>query len=150
MDDHAPNGNEPDLTLVGLRLWVHGREFPDIADYWDGNWLNVTARVQASGARVEIRGPLIRNTEIQTFADQARRLNETLRGTAELKCLEPALHVSLSDADGLGHIGIEISITPDQLNQSHHFEFGCDQTYLPRLIADCEGILADYPVVGSP
>ena len=141
---------EPDLELVGLRLWVHGREFPDLADFWDSNWLNVTARVEASGARVEIQGPLIRNTEIQAFTEQLRKLNSTLKGTAKLDCLEPALHVSLTADDSVGHIGIAISITPDQLSQRHSFEFGFDQSYLPRLIARCDAILANFPIVGEP
>jgi hypothetical protein len=142
--------DEPDLKLVGLRLWVHGREFPDSSDYWDGNWLSITARVEASGALVEIGGPLIRNTEIQAFARELGALSAKLSGVAELKCVEPGLHVSLSAYDGLGHIGIAVSITPDQLNQFHKFEFGFDQTYLPALIAGCEAILARFPIVGSP
>jgi hypothetical protein len=132
---------------VGLRLWVHGRQFPDAEDYWDSNWLLITARVEASGARVEIEGPLIRNTEIAAFAAELRQLSATLRGTARLDCLEPELRVTLSAADAIGHIAVEISITPDQLSQSHRFEFGCDQSYLPGLIASCEAMLEKYPVL---
>ena len=33
---------EPDIKLAGLQIWVHGRQFPDSDDYWDGNWLYVT------------------------------------------------------------------------------------------------------------
>jgi hypothetical protein len=29
---------EPDLVIAGLRVWVHGRQFPQAVDYWDGNW----------------------------------------------------------------------------------------------------------------
>jgi hypothetical protein len=37
------NLGEPDLRVAGLRVWIHGRQFPDSQDYWDGNWLNATA-----------------------------------------------------------------------------------------------------------
>src|SRR5262245_58281939 len=47
---------EPDLKLGGFSLWVFGRQFPDANDYWDGNWLNVRARVEAPGALVEAPG----------------------------------------------------------------------------------------------
>jgi DNA-binding ferritin-like protein len=32
-----------DLKLERLQIWVYGRRFPDLHDYWDGNWLHVTA-----------------------------------------------------------------------------------------------------------
>jgi len=41
--DHAAKLGMPDLKLEGLQIWIHGRQFPDAADYWDGNWLRVTA-----------------------------------------------------------------------------------------------------------
>src|SRR5262249_19116286 len=44
---------EPDLKLDGFSLWVLGRQFPGANDHWDGNWLNVRARVEAPGALVE-------------------------------------------------------------------------------------------------
>lgn len=31
---------EPDLKLLGLSIWVDGRQFPGNSDYYDGNWLN--------------------------------------------------------------------------------------------------------------
>ncbi|MFC4159857.1 hypothetical protein [Chitinimonas lacunae] len=34
---------EPDLLIAGLRVWIHGSQFPNAVDYWDGNWLRVTA-----------------------------------------------------------------------------------------------------------
>jgi len=150
MSSPARDDREPDLRIAGLRLWVHGRQFPDADDYWDSNWLVITARVEAKGAGVEIEGPLIRNTEIAAFAAELRRLSETLRGTAKLDCLEPELEVSLCPADAIGHIAIAISITPDLLNQSHRFEFGTDQSHLPMLIAECEAILEAHPVIGTP
>jgi hypothetical protein len=46
----------PSVRLAAFHLWVHGRQFPDAQDKWDGNWLNVThcghagASVWATGA----------------------------------------------------------------------------------------------------
>ena len=40
---------EPDFKLGGFSLWVFGQQFPNAADFWDGNWLNVRARVDAPG-----------------------------------------------------------------------------------------------------
>lgn len=129
-----------------MSLWVHGREFPNSTDYWDGNWLVITALVQADGARVEARGPLIRSDELRVFTNALRTLRADLRGKAELACLEPGLHVVM-EGDGLGHIAVRIEITPDQMTQSHSFDFDSDQTFLLPLISACEAVLERYPVI---
>lgn len=140
---------DPDLKIGELSSWVHDRQYPDIDDYWDGNWLSVTARVETNGARVEAQGPFIRNDEIVSFGKGLSKLNATLHGVAQLNCMEPELHISLK-ATSLGRIVVAISLTPDHLNQSHTFEFDLDQTYLPPLIASCEAIVTKYPVRGTP
>jgi hypothetical protein len=143
-----PSG-EPDLQIGGFRLWVHGREFPDVEDYWDGNWLSVTARVEANGARVQADGPFLRNTEVAGFLDSIRTLYATLDSSAELRSLEPELAIVLK-GDGSGGIAVKIDLTPDHLNQQHTFEFGMDQTYLQPLIASLEAILEKWPIRSSP
>ncbi len=87
---------EPDLRLEGLRIWVHGRQFPDHQDYWDG---------------------------------------------------EPFVSVMFT-AGLLGHIAIEVPVTPDHLNQRHWFRFEIDQSYLPPLVRQCRAVLAAYPIRG--
>ena len=47
---------EPTFQIGPLRIWVHGRQFPDAIDAWDGNWLNVTAHYVAQGASVVVAG----------------------------------------------------------------------------------------------
>jgi hypothetical protein len=61
---------EPDLKLGGFSLWVLGHQFPDATDYWDGNWLNVRALVEARGAVVEAQGALVSAPELASFAKQ--------------------------------------------------------------------------------
>lgn len=43
---------EPSLSIAGFQLWVHGRQFPEATDFYDGNWLRVTAHCKASAASV--------------------------------------------------------------------------------------------------
>ena len=141
--------HEPDLKLNGFCLWVHGYEFPDTSEYWDANWLRITARMSASGAVVEVEGALVRTDELERFAEGLTAVFETLAGKAELKCLEPYLELSL-EMQSLGAVAVRVSITPDPLSQSHSFEFGVDQSYLPPVLDACRRILADFPVKGSP
>jgi hypothetical protein len=135
----------PSLQLDALRIWVHGRQFPDSLDFWDGNWLNITANCASAGSSVWISGPRIHLSELETLYNEATRLYDTLTGEAALKCLEPELNVLLK-AKSLGHIAVTVQITPDHLNQSHRFLFEVDQTYLPAFLGQLKTTLVEYPI----
>ena len=138
---------EPDLRLGSLSIWVDGRLFPDASDYDDGNWLNVRARMEAPGAVVKCEGAILMTTDIDRFREELVSLNVNLAGEATLASYEPELKATLK-ALSLGHIEVEVEITPDHLNQFHRFTLGLDQSYLRPLITSCESILDRFPVVG--
>ena len=137
-----------DLRLAGLRIRIHGRQFPDAHDDWDGNWLDVTAQCDDNSASVAARGPLLHLSELERWCGEAETLFETLTGKARLDCQEPNLSVLL-EAASPGQITMEVSITPDHLTQKHWFRFEIDQSYLPFLIAQCRTIIEAYPLRGE-
>jgi hypothetical protein len=140
---------ESDLTVAGFQLWVHGRQFPESEDYYDGNWLLITAHCGARGARVWTKGAILLVTDIAQFANQCAAI---LRGDTRLAAiapLEPELKISLEVADRLGHIRAQVEITPEYLVQAHWFEFEIDQSYLSGIIQQCSAILQEYPIRGS-
>ncbi|MSP94712.1 MAG: hypothetical protein EXR00_05530 [Alphaproteobacteria bacterium] len=136
---------EPDIKIAGLSLWVLGRQYPDMYDYWDGNWLDVQVRVEATGAVVKAHGAIIRTPELESFFDQLQVLQEKLVGSANLQCMEPDLALTVH-CKSLGHMTITIEITPDHLNQSHKFLFEIDQPYLKPVLTNLENILSRYPI----
>ena len=140
-----PRTDDPDLRLGGFSLWVNGRQFPDLNDYWDGNWLRVEALVKADGARVRATGPIIHSPELLAFADQLIALDQNPTGSASLKCMEPELDIEIT-VSKLGKASMIVSITPDHLKQQHRFEFELDQTYFRPAIASLERILSTYPI----
>jgi hypothetical protein len=83
----------PDLSIGPFRLWVLGREFPDAQDFWDGNWLNVIADCELNRARVEIEGPYLHLSELETWRDELEEIDRTLSGTASVGHIEPNLRV---------------------------------------------------------
>lgn len=139
---------EPDLKLVGLSIWVDGRQFPDNSDYYDGNWLNVRVRMEAPSATVKCAGAILMTSDFMRFQDQLISVNTALVGEAELAGCEPNLKVTLK-MQRLGHLEVEVEITPDNLNQFHRFSLDLDQSYLPALITSCDAILERYPVIGA-
>jgi hypothetical protein len=136
---------EPDLKLGGFSLWVLGRQFPDANDFWDGNWLNVQARVQAPGASVEARGAIVHASEVAKFVEELEPLHTNLVGEAALRCIEPNLQIVIR-GDALGHMAVKVMITPDHMTQSHEFRFDLDQTYLGPLLDGCRNVLSNWPV----
>lgn len=140
---------EPDISFRGLSLWVRGREFPDTSDYWDGNWLVIRARMEASGAWVECSGPILMTADVERFRDGLKVMADTLAGEATLTGLEPGINVTLKMRTR-GKIEGAVEITPDHLNQQHRFTVDADQSYLSALISSCDMILDRFPVKNVP
>jgi hypothetical protein len=143
-DDLGP----PDLCLAGFQLWVHGRAFEDSDDFWDGNWLRVTAHCGANGASVWASGSIVRAPELQSWAGECEDMAAFRHPGASLHCLEPNLAVEMR-LDRRGQITMEVRITPDQTTQEHCFTFFLDQSFLPDFLRDLRRILGRYPVRGT-
>jgi hypothetical protein len=136
----------PQIALAGLRLWVHGREFPDHHDFWDGNWLRVTAHCGDRGAEVTAMGSFIHLSEMSRWHEALKEMNETVSGEAQLcGSYEKNLIVKLK-MEKTGHLSIEVEITPDPMTQRHSFWFESDQTYLSELLTQCGSLLSEYPL----
>ena len=149
MEKDKANLGKPEIKIAGLQIWIHGRQFPDLDDYWDGNWLNVTAHCESNHAGVWVSGNLIHLSEIDHLKTSATKLYKELKGKAALPCLEPELSVEFK-ACGLGKIDMIVNITPDPRYQKHKFLFEIDQSYLPALISSCNTILKAYQIKGKP
>jgi hypothetical protein len=149
IEKFAENLGAPDIKLEGLQIWIHGRQFPNEEDYWDGNWLNVTAHCGSHGADVWTSGPILHVPDIARWLDSLEWMNKSLSGEADLVSLEPELVVELK-MDSPGKISMRVEITPDHMTQEHNFQFEIDQSYLVGLIESCRKILAKYPMRGKP
>ena len=146
MDQRARQGlGEPDLKLAGFVLWIHSRQFPDAADYWDGNWLTVTAHCGDKGAEAWATGSFIHLPEIHQWITETQVLYDTLSGTAALACMEPELTIQLKAETG-GHITMTVEMTADHLTQHHRFEFDIDQSDLPVFLAQGRKVLSQFPL----
>lgn len=139
---------DPSIKIGGLEIWVHGREFPDLYDYWDGNWLRVTAHCSAVGSNIRVNGPLIMVQDIAGWTMQCESLYRDLKGEALLKPHEPSLMVTIRAVDSSGHLEMEVEITPDHLTQDHRLRFDLDQSHLPALLRQCRQVISDYSVRG--
>ena len=134
-----------DISILGLEIWIHKREFPNSTEYWDANWLLSTARCCADNAWVITEGPFIHLSEIKNWLKDLEKLNQTLEGKANLACLEEYVYVEIKIEDD-EQISLEVHITPNHMTQNHLFRFEIDKSYLPVLISQCKIILQNYPI----
>jgi hypothetical protein len=134
IEKYADNLGAPDIKLDDLQIWVHGRQYPNEEDYWDGNWLNVTAHCGSKGADVWTNGDILHVPDLARWLADLEIMNQSLSGAADLVSLEPELSVELK-MSGFGQIEMKVEITPDHMRQEHSFQFELDQSYLQELIA---------------
>ncbi|WP_420421960.1 WapI family immunity protein [Simkania sp.] len=138
--------HKPDLSIGCLRLWIHGREFPD-DDYWDGNWLEATAECQTATSTVKVTGPFIHLSDLVQLKDCCQKLCADLSGTMQVEFMEPHLGFELVMST-LGQCTVVISMTPDNITEEHRFVCQLDQSYFPAVIAELQQILTTYPFKG--
>jgi hypothetical protein len=149
IEKFAENLGVPDIKIAEFQLWVHSRQFPKAEDFWDGNWLNVTAHCGSQGADVWVNGSILASPDVASWLVALEEMNRVLSGEAYLGSLEPELRVELK-MESLGHIWVRVEITPDHMMQEHVFQFEVDQSYLEGLIKDCQKLMAKYPIRGTP
>jgi hypothetical protein len=139
---------DPDFELAGFALWVHGWERQESADFWDANWLDITARYRSSFTTVTVSGTIILSLDIEVALAQITKLNETLSGCATFETTEPGFKLSLK-AGSRGQLELVVEITPDVVDEKHEFQAEIDQSYLPAALVGLEGILARYSPRGD-
>lgn len=120
MEKHS-NLGPPSLELGGLRVWLRGRHFPWEDDFWNGDWLVVTAHFRASGADVRAQGPFLHAGDIPRWLEACERLLVDRRGVAMLWALKPELQISLNAAEA--GLQAEVRLSPDLASQEHVFRF---------------------------
>lgn len=127
-------------------MWIHGRQFPEALDEWDGNWLRVTAICAENGSSVRVSGAILDTVSIARWQRELQAIHDGLAGQAELDSDEPELTVHVSVLDGSHHLRVRVEVTPDHLAQLHRFDFDADQSHLPDIIQQCHMLLLQYPV----
>jgi len=110
---------------------------------WE-DWLSATAHCGGAGADVWVHGEILTLTAIRAWTEDCEKINRNLSGRAVLDGIEPELLVTMEVSDRLGHLKVNVNITPDYLNQQHKFVFELDQSYLPSMIQECKTALSSF------
>jgi hypothetical protein len=139
--------DDASITIGPLKIWTAGRQFPDSRDYWDGNWLSVTARCEGAGSRVEVSGAFLHLGELKKWKEEIEAFQRTLKGSVALPTIEPTLKVKIDGTPSVvGHFSVEVEITGEHMTEQHRFQFTSDQFYLPGLLTQLALVFREYPV----
>jgi hypothetical protein len=146
--------SNPEIVLRGdgresLSIAPTRREFPDLNDFWDGNWVYATVRLQAGAFRAEYEAQL-RTTDFQLFRQQLGVLYERLTGTAAFDAMEDWIKLQVV-GDGKGHMTAKCTARDyPGTGNTLTFTLQFDQTDVPRMLRELDAILAAFPVRGQP
>jgi hypothetical protein len=149
MDKKRLRLGEPDMSLFGLELWIHGREFNN-GEYWDENWLVVTLHYSSANSGVWLRNePAVFITDLIGLNGWLRNIQVGGDFDPEFDFIEP--HISFhADLFSDNKIELTTNITPDQVLESHRFTRILDVTELTAGIDALEKTLGKYPLIGRP
>ena len=86
-----------------LSLSVRGRSYRQSRDYWDGNWLLVTAEIHVGKFSGEIPG-MLRAEELERFSQELQNLHQTLQGSVTFQTMEAWLYFTI-EVDTTGACG---------------------------------------------
>lgn len=123
---------DPDLRIMGLRMWEVGPPGPS---------REFTAHYAGANAEVWVKGVAIEDNELARFKNDMEDLRKNLNGTAALGN-SPRLRLNIV-GDARGGLEIYVEISPYSADQKHWFRSTADQTYLSGFIRDCKGLLED-------
>lgn len=132
------------MTLELLR-----REFPDVADYWGGNWFVARVSAVAPGFQADFLAT-VHQQEIVSLQEAVAQLAAALEGRVEWKTVEGFLDFHAA-RNRLGHIRWTLDlIRPVGTGNRLTLQLDNDQTYLPELLHQIDNSLEAFSLLGSP
>jgi hypothetical protein len=132
-----------------LSVQLLGRAYPDVDDYWDGNWLRTEVEFAVGGFRGRVACN-IRAEEIADFCGQLTRLLETFEGTAEFRTMEEWLALTVT-SDRRGHLTLAGELRDEPgIGNTLSFSLEYDQTYFRPMLDGLRDAVERFPVRGQP
>jgi hypothetical protein len=130
-----------------LLLTLHGRNRPDSADYWDGNFLWCTAEVIAGAFHGSVSN-VVRNEDLIRFLTRLELLYQQLDGEALFDTLDNWIDVRVI-GNGQGRIEVRGQLCDNPVGgNALEFRLYLDQTFLPPAIGRLRAAVDAFPIVG--
>jgi hypothetical protein len=133
-----------------LSIIVRGRAYRRSRKYWDGNWLHVTAVIQAGKFSGQVPG-LLRVEELATFYQRLSTIHESRLGAAGFQTFDRWLNFQVeAELSGVVKLSGTISDDGDDTRSQLIFAIDTDHTFLDSTLGQLQEALRVYPVYGKP
>jgi hypothetical protein len=146
--ESAETQGPPALQVGGLRVWVHGRQFPAAHDAVEGNRLRATVQCDAEGASVRAENAILMANDLAGWEMECRVLLHEPSAPARLSLREHVVEIVLEAVGSPARILMQVATPPGGGTPGQTLAFDLDQGDLPQLIRQCDAILRAYPVRG--
>lgn len=132
-----------------IEIIVISRSHPNFTDYWDGNWITSTIKIEIPGYKAQFSAEL-RTDELRDFVNELKTMDKKLKGKASLINLDGYLELE-GELDKKGRVSWKVETCyPSGIGAVLKFDFCSDQNYLKGIINEIESILSVFPVLGKP
>ncbi len=124
---------------------VHRYERDKFDNYYDANWLRASMEIGA-GKFVGNVDAAFMTFELLSFAQQLRKVYESLEGVAEFSTMEHQLDLKVT-GDGKGHMKVTGQVRDDaSFGNRLQFGFDLDQTFIHKSLSELENVISTFPV----
>jgi len=133
-----------------LALLVRGRAYRQQRDYWDGNWLLVTATIRVGKFSGEVPG-MLRAEELKNFSHRLLEFNQTLKGMISFETAEEWLNFII-EADSHGRLEISGSLS-DEVSYPYNslkFTIATNQSSLITPLQQIQTVTQTFPAISRP
>src|SRR2546428_12331691 len=142
----AETQGPPALQAGGLRLWVHGRQFPSAHDADEGNRLRATVRCEAQGSSVRAEEAIVTAGDLDRWAQECSTLPHKPISHARLSVQEGSLEIVLDEPAGLARLRMSLPTPAAAGAPGQPLDFDLDGSQVTGIVGQCEQILRPYPV----
>ena len=130
---------------ANVTISVKWREFPDLHDYHDGNWLISDITIMVPGFKGSFDFCLDAPA-LAGFLQELNQMKATVSGSASFTPIEPSISL-VGEMTNMRQIRWKgIAQYPLGYGSELDFEFESDQSYLPEVISELENVLSLFPV----
>lgn len=136
---------DPDLSLQGFDLWLHGQAFPDADDPWSRELLEFSVLLKIGASTVNDEGALSKAALAQ-FSNELALMLKTLRGEAILEAGEASIMFMLTlSMRSLGRVEMAVDLRSYDGYERHQFRVDLDQSYLEPFALQVRACVASHP-----
>ena len=144
------------IDIGSLSISVYGYQYPNMQDYWDGNWLVIDAVDTQSDQQVGLYSqPCLRVPELADFVQALKILARQPKGHVRLETLEPYLACEVARSGTSNPVSVNVRLKvkdPKKVKgprKLHWFSCVCDVSEIGGWVKQIDVVLQAFPQKGN-